>query len=180
MWAYFRVLGCCSSVGRWLSRGRWLGRPRALLIRLVLATATVIAALAVAGCGGSSHPAQSLGQGPSNTPAALFIAPSQWPDAADYETLKVAVGVRDQALLHEADWRRKAGEATAAMLTLMSLRGHLLPGTCATFVNDLYDELWSLSDGYDGEDWRPLVLWVKRHPAFEASCRRPPDRGPGL
>jgi hypothetical protein len=91
-----------------------------------------------------------LGQGQSRPSAALWVAPSPWPDAADYQSIKVAVGARDHALLHEADWRRKAGEAQVAMLTLMSQRGHLLPGTCAAFVKDLYDELWSLSDGYRG------------------------------
>jgi hypothetical protein len=121
-----------------------------------------------------------LGQDSSHPPAALFEAPSQWPDAADYQSIKVAVEVRDHALLREPDWRRKAGMAQTAMLTLQSLRGHLLPGTCAAFVKDLYDELWSLSDGYQGEDWRPLVVWVNRHPAFEASCRRPPGQGPAL
>ncbi len=152
---------------------------RSLLSGLIAFAALVIV-LTVVGCGGTSRSAGSPGQDPQRGAAALFVAPSQWPDAADYQTIEVAVGVRDQALLRESDWRRKAGLATGAMLTLMSLRGHMLPGTCATFVNGLYDELLSLSDGYRGEDWRPLVVWVRQHPTFEASCRRPPSRGPGL
>jgi hypothetical protein len=152
--------------------------PRSVLSALVAALA--VGALGIAGCAGGSHPEGGASQAAQHGAAALWAAPSQWPDAADYQTIQVAVVVRDRALLKEFDWRRKAGLATGAILTLMSLRGHLLPGTCAEFVNGLYDELLSLSDGYRGEDWRPLVVWVRQHPTFEASCRRPPGRGPGL
>jgi hypothetical protein len=153
-------------------------RPRSGLSGLVAVLA--VGALAIAGCGGGSHPEGGGSQAAQRGAAALWVAPSQWPDAADYQTIQVAVVVRDRALLRESDWRRKAGLATGAMLTLTSLRGHLLPGTCAEFVNGLYDELLSLADGYRGEDWRPLVVWVRQHPTFEASCRRPPGRGPRL
>jgi hypothetical protein len=153
--------------------------PSRALRRVAVRCAVAILALTAVGCGASESPG-GTGQGLPHGAAALWVAPSRWPDAADYQTISVAVRVRDRALLYEPDWRRKAGLATGAMLTLTSLRGHLLPGSCAEFVNGLYDELLSLRDGFQGEDWRPLVQWVRQHPKFEASCRRPPARGPGL
>ena len=174
MRAQYGVIGRRSGVRR---RG---DRARLRVVRRLTSVALAMGLLAVAGCGAGSKPPSALNQDEQRGAAALWVAPSEWPDAADYQTINVAVGVRDRALLSEPDWRRKAGLATGAMLTLMSLRGHLLPGSCAEFVNGLYDELLSLSDGYQGEDWRPLVEWVRQHPTFEASCRRPPSRGPGL
>jgi hypothetical protein len=150
-------------------------------MRILIASATLATgALVVAGCGGSSKDASRATSGPGGGVAVARVIPSQWPDAADYQTIEVAVRVRDRALLREPDWRRKAGLARTAILTLMTLQGHFLAGTCATFVNGLYDELLSLSDGYQGEDWRPLVVWVRQHPTFESSCRPPPGQGPGL
>jgi hypothetical protein len=177
MRAHRELVSRCFGVTRWADHDRSLRRA---LSRLAVAAAVLVGILLVAGCGGGSRQAGSNSQDRQRGEAALWVAPSEWPDAADYQTIKVAVSVRDRALLQEPDWRRKAGLATAAMLTLTSLRGHFLPGTCATFINGLYDELLSLSDGYQGEDWRPLVQWVRQHETFEASCRRPPSREPGL
>jgi hypothetical protein len=114
------------------------------------------------GCGSSSSPVQF-----SPRPAAL----SPWPSAADYGTIRGAVLVRDDALFHEPNWRRKSFGATLALGTLTTVR--IAAGPCAAFVTQLYGNLLDLKDAYQGEDWRPLVRLVRRQPTLEHSCRVP-------
>jgi hypothetical protein len=125
-----------------------------------------LAALA-GGCGTTMHR-------PSDRPARA-APPTAWPSAADYGTIKIAVAVRDDALLHEPDWRRKSFAASLALRTLLTMR--IAAGPCASYVTQLYGNLRDLMDAYPREDWHPLVRLVRHEPSLAASCReRPPPR----
>jgi hypothetical protein len=126
--------------------------------RLVLIT---IAALA-AGCGTLHNPPTV-----ASRPAGL----GPWPSAADYGTIKIAVAVRDHALFHEKDWRRKAFAATLAARTLLTVR--ISAGPCATFVTQLFGNLRDLMDAHPGENWRPLIRLVRHQPSIGMACRQP-------
>lgn len=94
-----------------------------------------------------------------------------WPSAADYATIKTALRVRDDALFHERDWRRKAFAASLAAWTLLTAR--VAPGPCATYVTELYGTLRDLMDAYAGENWRPLVRFVSSQPTLRSVCVAP-------
>jgi hypothetical protein len=144
----------------------------------------ILAATLVAGCGGRrGNPSASASLGASSsttTPgagSALSSAktpPTPWPSAADYGTIKVTVGVRDRALLRQTDWRTKALSASLALRTLLTVR--VAPGRCAAFVTFLYGNLLDLHEAYPGEDWRPLIRLVRRHPTLRSSCAQRADR----
>jgi hypothetical protein len=135
-----------------------------------------LAALVVA-CGGS---------GPAKRPAITHTSappPEQQPNAGDYSTIRIASGLRDEALFRHHDWRVKSYTATLALRTLLTVR--LAAGPCATYVTELYGNLRDLADAYNGEDWRPLVRVVRRQPKFKDSCASPNGpklrvAGPGL
>jgi hypothetical protein len=101
------------------------------------------------------------------------VALSSWPSAADYGTIKTALAVRDDALLHQRDWRRKSFAASLAARTLLTVR--IGPGTCAAYVAELYGSLRDLMDAYPGEDWRPLVRLVRHEPSLARACKQPED-----
>lgn len=144
----------------------------------------VAAAALVAGCAGErSNPRTGASAGASSsttTPGAgqalssAKAPPTPWPSAADYMTIKVAVGVRDRALFQATDWRTKSLSASLALRTLMTVR--MAPGRCAAFVTFLYGNLLDLHEAYPGEDWRPLIRLVRRHPTLKSSCAQPADR----
>ncbi len=126
---------------------------------------TVLIALAIiaGGCG-------TLAQRPAAAvPGPVALLP--WPSPSDYTTIKTAVAVRDQALFHEKDWRRKSFAASLAAQTLLTVR--LAPGPCATYVTELYGTLRDLMDAYAGENWRPLVRLVRRQPSLASVCIAP-------
>jgi hypothetical protein len=116
-----------------------------------------------AGCGAATQPP------PHGTPRP--VARSSWPSAADYQTIKIAVAVRDDALLHQTDWRRKSFAASLALRTLMTVR--MAPGPCAAYLTELYGNLRDLLDAYPREDWRPLIRLVRRQPTLAHACRQP-------
>jgi hypothetical protein len=125
---------------------------------------SALTAIALAGC------ANMRPEAPPTTTAS-GAQPSEWPTAADYTTIRIARIALDQALFHETDWRRRSFTASLAMQTLLTIR--LRPGRCATYVNRLYDELWSLFDAASGENWAPLETLVQHDPTVRAACRRP-------
>jgi hypothetical protein len=139
-------------------------------------TALALAAV-LAACGGSaavSHHAVAQAPPP---------LPQQQPSADDYSTIKIASGLRDDALFRRHDWRVKSYAATLALRTLLTVR--LAAGPCATYVAALYGNLRDLADAYRGEDWRPLVRVVRQQPRFKDSCASPDGpklrpAGPGL
>jgi hypothetical protein len=138
----------------------------------------VSAATLVAGCGGGrSNPSTSASLGaPSSTTtpgagptvSSTNPPPTPWPSAADYVTIKIAVNVRDRALFQRTDWRTKSLSASLALRTLLTVR--MAPGRCAAFVTFLYGNLLDLHEAYPGEDWRPLIRLVRRHPTLKTSC----------
>jgi hypothetical protein len=134
---------------------------------LALAVLAVTLAVLTGGCGTVSGDSNSR---PTAAVPVRSVA-SVWPSEADYQTIKVAVAVRDNALYHEPDWRRKSFGASLAMRTLMTVR--LAPGRCAAYVTELYGSLESLMDAYRGEDWRPLVVLLRSQPPLSAACRGP-------
>ena len=144
----------------------------------------VSAATLVAGCGGGrSNPGASASLGASSsttTPGAgqtlssNKAPPTPWPSTADYVTIRVAVAVRDRALFERTDWRTKSLSASLALRTLLTVR--MAPGSCASFVTFLYGNLLDLHEAYPGEDWRPLIRLVRRHPTLESSCAQRADR----
>jgi hypothetical protein len=99
------------------------------------------------------------------------IALRTWPSAADYATIKTALAVRDDALLHRRDWRRKSFAASLAARTLLTVQ--LGRGACAAYVTELYGNLRDLMDAYPGEDWRPLVHLVRHEPSPAHACKQP-------
>ena len=140
-------------------------RPGGLRVCCCVVVAALV--LAATGCGASKPP-----KSPRPPPPAAL---SPWPGAADYTTIKVAAAVRDHALFHEHDWRRKAFAARLGMTTLMTVR--MAPGPCATFVDGLYANLRDMLDAYQGEDWRPLYAVVRREIPLWFACRPPPPPG---
>jgi hypothetical protein len=132
--------------------------------RTAAATVAVLAALIVCGCAGRSDPRTR----PSPR------APSPWPTSADYTTISTARTAMLDLLLRETDWRRRSYGARFAMQTLLTVR--VAPGRCAIYVGRLYSELWSLSEGYEGEDWRPLVRLVRDDPTVRTACQPPSGR----
>jgi hypothetical protein len=130
-------------------------RLRPLRGALVIAIAVV-----AGGCGtiARSHSATAT------RPVALMPSPS----TTDYATIKTAVRVRDDALFHEGDWRRKAFAAALAARTLLTVR--VAPGPCAEYVTELYGSLRDLMDAYAGENWRPLVRLISHQPPLESVC----------
>lgn len=134
----------------------------------VLTTASLLFALAaeVAGCG-TMHPTDSRA-------VVVSQALSRWPSAADYTTIEIAASVRDRALFHEHNWRRKSFAAQLALRTLLTVR--IAAGPCASYVTRLYGNLRDLQDAYPGEDWRPLVAVVRRDPPLRLVCRPPSPR----
>lgn len=137
-------------------------RGRQLAAALVL---TAIAAL-TAGCGTLRNP---------STASPQALRPGPWPSAADYGTITTAVAVRDQALFHEQDWRRKSFAAMLATRTLLTVR--IAAGPCATYVTQLYGNLRDLMDAYPGENWRPLIRLVHGQPSLAHACRNPVGYG---
>jgi hypothetical protein len=130
--------------------------PRARLAPLVVVTTLV-------GACGTTY------SQPAGRPQ--HLAPRPWPSAADYGTINTAVAVRDGALFHERDWRRKAFAASLAARTLLTVR--LAPGTCAAYVTELYGSLRDLMDAYPGEDWTPAVRLVRHQPSLAHACKQP-------
>jgi hypothetical protein len=100
---------------------------------------------------------------------------SPWPSAADYQTIKTAIAVRNDALIREPDWRRKSFAALLAARTLLTVR--IAEGRCAAYVTELYGNLRDLMDAYPGEDWRPLIRLVRREPPLTEACRQPKGVG---
>jgi hypothetical protein len=98
------------------------------------------------------------------------VASSSWPSAADYQTIKIAAAVRDDALFHQTDWRRKSFAASLALRTLMTVR--MAPGRCAEYLTELYGNLRDLLDAYPREDWRPLIQLVRRQPTLAHACQQ--------
>ena len=140
--------------------------PRASVRRTRVALLFTLAILCGA-CG-------TVGRPPADRPPAgrpQHVALSPWPSAADYGTIKTAVATRDDALLHERDWRRKSFAASLAARTLLTVR--IGAGTCAAYVTELYGNLRDLMDAYPGEDWRPLVRLVRHEPSFVRVCEQP-------
>ncbi|MBV9425899.1 MAG: hypothetical protein JOZ98_23530 [Solirubrobacterales bacterium] len=110
----------------------------------------------------------------SHAPSAWDPRPSAlatWPSAADYQTIKTAVAVRNEALFHERDWRRKSFAALLAARTVLTVR--IAAGRCAAYVTELYGNLRDLMDAYPGEDWLPLIRVVRREPPLAEACRQP-------
>ena len=129
-----------------------------------IATALLIVlAVLAAGCGSGARRPEAPPRPPS--------LPSPWPSAADYGTIEVAVTVRDRLLFHQRDWRQKAATALVAARTLLTVR--MGAGRCADYVTELYGNLLDLADAQPGEDWRPLVVLVRREPPLASACRRP-------
>jgi hypothetical protein len=126
----------------------------------LLASAIALAVL-IAACGTTHESAAVQPKSP----------PSPWPSAADYGTIRTAVAVRNDALFHQTDWRRKSYAASLAARTLLTV--HMAAGPCAAYVANLYANLRDLMDAYDHEDWRPLVQLVRREPALADGCRQP-------
>lgn len=122
-----------------------------------------LAALAAA-CGSTTHT--------SSTAIPKFAAPTAWPTASDYGTIRTAVAARDDALFRQKDWRMRSFVATLALRQLLTIR--IAPGSCAQYVVELYGSLRSLEDAYAGEDWRPLVQFVHHQPSLASQCRRRP------
>jgi pimeloyl-ACP methyl ester carboxylesterase len=122
-----------------------------------------VLAVLVIGCGATSR-----GPAASSTRQA---APTPRPSVADYTTIKIAAAVRDHALFHETDWRRKSYGATLALRTLLTVR--VAAGPCATYITDLYGNLRDLLDAYPGEDWRPLLRLVRHQPSLASACHSP-------
>ena len=137
-----------------------IGRLR-FVTRLALLLAVTILAAACA---------TTTAYRPSAVPPQHF-APSPWPSAADYRTIKTALAVRNNALLHERDWRRKAFAAYLAARTLLTVQ--IAGGPCAAYVTELYGSLRDLMDAYRGEDWRPLVRLVRHQPSLARACKQP-------
>jgi hypothetical protein len=119
----------------------------------------VAAALAV-GCGGTTHRRSA---GPAVPPA---IPPR--PSAGDYTTIRTAVAVRDDALFHQKDWRRRSATAALGLQTLLTVR--VGRGRCAAYVSQLYGNLLDLHEAYAGEDWTPLIRLVRRQPRLSEAC----------
>jgi hypothetical protein len=142
-------------------------RPRLIRLRPYVVVAFVLAAT---GCGTERS---------VDPPRRAALSP--WPSAGDYQTIKIAAAVRDHALFHESDWRRKSYAAQLALTTLMTVR--LAAGPCATFVTGVYGNLRDLLDAYPGEDWRPLYAVVRQEPPLSLVCQRPTHlaiEGPSL
>lgn len=131
------------------------------ILTVMTVTLSVALAAVLTGCG-TMHPAASR-------PATKAQVLSRWPSAADYTTIKVAAGVRDQALFHEHNWRRKSFAAQLALRTLLTVRMAASP--CASYVTELYGTLRDLQDAYPEEDRRPLVAVVRRDPPLARVCR---------
>jgi hypothetical protein len=132
-------------------------------LRLFAVPAVALAA----GCGGG---AVGGGPGTASTVAARAAPLTPWPTEADYATIRTAAAIRDHALFHDADWRTKSLSAGLAIRTLLTVR--IAPGSCATYVGQLYGNLLDLHDAYPGEDWRPLIRLVRRQPSLVTSCRQ--------
>jgi hypothetical protein len=126
----------------------------------------IVLAVIAGGCGtvAQRHPAPAA-------PQPVVLLP--WPSPSDYTTIKIAVAVRDRALFHEADWRRKSFAASLAAQTLLTVR--VAPGPCADYVTELYGTLRDVMDAYAGENWRPLVRVVRRQPTLASVCLAPRD-----
>jgi hypothetical protein len=129
----------------------------------------VAATVLVAACG-------SVYRQPAGPPTGRpqHVALSPWPGAADYRTITIALAVRDDALFHQRDWRRKAFAASLAARTLLTVR--IAAGTCAGYVTELYGNLRDLMDAYPREDWRPLVRLVRHEPSLQRACKPPTTR----
>jgi hypothetical protein len=115
------------------------------------------------GCGGGTR-----SPSPAVPPA---VAANPWPSEADYGTIKTALAARDDALFHEPNWRRKSFVAELASRTLLTVR--MTAGSCAAYVTELYGTLHDLMEAYPGEDWRPLLRFVRRQPSLHTACTPP-------
>jgi hypothetical protein len=131
--------------------------------RSAAALALITFAVLVSGCGTTRT---------ATLDSVQTVEPGPWPSAADYGTIRTAVAVRDEALFRERDWRRRAGVATLAAQTLLTVR--VTPGPCAAYVGELYGNLRDLMDAYAGEDWRPLIRLVHGQPSLARACRYTP------
>ena len=145
-----------------------MSRPIQRVLPIAVA---VLAAGCGGGAGGTGGVSSSAGQ---LRPAVL----APWPSAADYTTIRAAVAVRDHALFRETDWRRKSLAAALGLQTLVTVR--VGPGPCAAFVTSLYGNLLDLHEAYRGEDWRPLIRFVRRQPKLATVCEHPTTPAPGL
>jgi hypothetical protein len=147
-------------------------RPRSLLATAAMRLSVLAACLAVTACGAVTSVRAPARPAARQTAAAARPTPSQWPDPANYNTIIVAVKVRDQALRLKA-WNQKAYAAQLGLGTLATLAGTMLPGTCARFVAHLYDELTDLSQAYPGENWQPMFVVVAHDPSAASQCSAP-------
>lgn len=136
-------------------------RPMRVTARLTSLALLIAVAIFGAACGTYRPPAGHP----------QHVALSPWPSAADYNTIKTALAVRDDALLHQRDWRRKSFSASLAARTLLTVR--IGAGTCAAYVTELYGNLRDLMDAYRGEDWRPLVRLLRHQPSLPRACKPP-------
>src|SRR5436309_2121453 len=95
-------------------------------------------------------------------------ARSSRPDAADWETIKVAAHLRKTALRPR---RTAYYRAIAAYMGLSGLvRLHpIMRGQCSVAVSYLYNNLLDLHHAYAGEDWTPLRQAVATQPSLQ-SC----------
>jgi hypothetical protein len=132
---------------------------------MIRATLLITLAVIAGGCGTVEQRLAPAVPGP--------VAPLPWPSRSDYTTIKIAVAVRDRALFHETDWRRKSFAASLAAQTLLTVR--MTAGPCADYVTELYGTLRDMMDAYAGEDWRPLVRLVRRQPSPASVCLAPTD-----
>jgi hypothetical protein len=117
----------------------------------------------------------ACGQQHSNPAAAPAppTVPGKYPTLADYNTLRSARAMVNQALFVERDWRRQAFAAYLGLNVMMTMHP-LQPGPCFDFVSRTYNELLSLHDNYRGEDWGPLVAMVRRDPPVTVCRATPP------
>jgi hypothetical protein len=115
------------------------------------------------GCGVAAHNRQPVSADPTQSR-------SQSHDEASYNTIVIAIELRDQAL-HLKAWNEKSYAAELGLLTLVTLEHTTLPRTCASFAAHLYAELLDLHDAYPGENWHPMFVVVSHDPTVASRCR---------
>ena len=151
---------------------------RARPIRLVLLIST---ALLTGACGTTYTAAASRPR-----PVAL----SPWPSAADYGTIKTAVAVRDDALFHQRDWRRKSFAASLALRTLLTCESRRAParstslsctaicGTSWTPTPERTGDRWSVSCATSRRSHMraddPKMTWLDSRPMTRSFTHPPP------
>jgi hypothetical protein len=128
----------------------------------------LIAALVVAGLAGTSI---ALWTGESSRPAAIREARHSSRPPANWDLIRVAASLRENALGQHRTAFHRAYAAYMGLSTLLQIR-HRLRGSCATAVSYLYDNLLDLHDAYTGEDWTALRQAVAREPSLAVCAPR--------